>query len=116
MPNYVPIRPALHIHIQFRKNFPVYGTIFEKPHEKSQGKNFESLILPLPKTNLKGPILEGFILILNFKPYVIGASVQCHETPCKKMLTPQKCFLTPQKKFLDPRKKFSTPKKIHFFY
>ena len=47
MPNYVPIRPAVHIHNQPNQNMPLYGTIFAKPHEKSQGKNFTSLILPL---------------------------------------------------------------------
>ena len=47
MPNYVPPRPAVHIRDLFRQNLPVYGTIFAKPHEKSQGKNFTSLILRL---------------------------------------------------------------------
>ena len=84
MPNYVPIRPAVHIHNQPNQNLPLYGTIFAKPHEKSQGKNFTSLFLTLNgskkkflwHTFLYGPkkLQEGFALFflsfLSFKKEV----------------------------------------------
>ena len=47
MTNFVPIRSAAYIYKVFGKNLPIYDKIFEKPHNKSQGKNFTSIILPL---------------------------------------------------------------------
>ena len=45
--NFVPIRSAVYIYKLLRQNLPIYDKIFEKPHEKSQGKNFTSLFLSL---------------------------------------------------------------------
>ena len=45
--HFVPIRSAVYIYKLLRQNLPIYDKIFEKPHEKSQGKNFTSLFLSL---------------------------------------------------------------------
>jgi len=45
--NFAPIRSAVYIYKLFRQNLQIYDKISEKPHKKSQGKNFTSLFLSL---------------------------------------------------------------------